>query len=304
MEKKSQILEILGDGSWHDREQLSAQLGISGSELEAQLDSLRRSHPELRQVPELGVCLPREPQRYDRRLLEALAGGTVEVFDTIGSTNDAARELFEQGAPHGAAALADQQTAGRGRMGRPFVSPSGTGIYVSVLLTAQAALENAHLVTPAAAVVTAGILERFTLFCRGKKISGILTEAVVREGKPAGIIVGTGINFATPPELLPAEVAGSLREDLLPGASRNEVAAAMVREMRDTLPELVRSRSFLPEYRRRSILLGRPVRVLPVGQEPYEATAESIDEEAALVVDCQGRKIRLQTGEVSIRVFE
>ena len=64
--------------------------------------------------------------------------------------------------------------------------------------------------------------------------------------------------------------------------------------MRDTLPELVRSRSFLPEYRRRSILLGRPVRVLPVGQEPYEATAESIDEEAALVVDCQGRKIRLQ----------
>lgn len=61
------------------------------------------------------------------------------------------RELFEQGAPHGAAALADQQTAGRGRMGRPFVSPSGTGIYVSVLLTAPAALENAHLVTPAAA---------------------------------------------------------------------------------------------------------------------------------------------------------
>ena len=45
-------------------------------------------------------------------------------------------------------------------------------------------------------------------------------------------------------------------------------------------------------------------RVLPVGQEPYEATAESIDEEAALVVDCQGREIRLQTGEVSIRVFE
>ena len=71
MEKKSQILEILSDGNWHDREQLSAQLGISGSELEAQLDSLRRSHPELRQVPELGICLPREPQRYDRRLLEA-----------------------------------------------------------------------------------------------------------------------------------------------------------------------------------------------------------------------------------------
>ena len=50
MEKKSQILEILSDGSWHDREQLSAQLGISGSELEAQLDSLHRSHPELRAV--------------------------------------------------------------------------------------------------------------------------------------------------------------------------------------------------------------------------------------------------------------
>lgn len=54
MEEKSQILEILSDGSWHDREHLSAQLGISGSELEVQLDSLRRSHPELRQVPGAG----------------------------------------------------------------------------------------------------------------------------------------------------------------------------------------------------------------------------------------------------------
>ena len=104
----------------------------------------------------------------------------------------------------------------------------------------------------------------------------------------------------TPPELLP-EVAGSLRDFLLPGASRNEAAAALIRGLRNELPDLVRQRSFLPEYRRRSILLGQSVRVLPVGQEPYEAVAESIDEEAALVVDRQGRKIRLQTGEVSIR---
>lgn len=75
MEKKSQILEILSDGSWHDREQLSAQLGISGSELEAQLDSSAPQPTELRQVPELGVCLPREPQRYDRRCWKPWQGG-------------------------------------------------------------------------------------------------------------------------------------------------------------------------------------------------------------------------------------
>ena len=75
----------------------------------------------------------------------------------------------------------------------------------------------------------------------------------------------------------------SPRDFLLPWASRNEAAAALIRGLRDELPDLVRQRSFLPEYRRRSILLGQPVRVLPVGQEPYEAVAESIDEEAALV---------------------
>ena len=308
---KIQLLEALSDGSWHTLEDLSRETGLRDDALAGLLEELSREVPELRRVPGLGICLPRELQRYDRRMLEALAGGRVDVYDTIGSTNDVARERFGQGAGHGTAVLADYQTAGRGRMGRPFASPGGTGIYLSVLLTDSAVLEQSHLVTPAAAVVAVKALERLTrarigikwvndLFCSGKKISGILTEAVVREGKPAGIIVGIGVNFATPPELLP-EVAGSLRDFLLPGASRNEAAAALIRGLRDELPDLVRQRSFLPEYRRRSILLGQPVRVLPVGQEPYEAVAESIDEEAALVVDRQGRKIRLQTGEVSIR---
>ena len=311
MEKNSQILQILYEEGWHSREDLAQNLGLEEAELEEQLKILAQEHPQIRQVPELGVCLPQDPHRYDQKLLEALSGGPVEVHESLGSTNDVARERFGQGAGYGTAVLADYQTAGRGRMGRSFASPGGTGIYLSVLLTDSAVLEQSHLVTPAAAVVAVRALERLTrarigikwvndLFCSGKKISGILTEAVVREGKPAGIIVGIGVNFATPPELLP-EVAGSLRDFLLPGASRNEAAAALIRGLRDELPDLVRQRSFLPEYRRRSILLGQPVRVLPVGQEPYEAVAESIDEEAALVVDRQGRKIRLQTGEVSIR---
>lgn len=313
--EKTQLLEALSDGSWHTLEDLSRETGLRDDALAGLLEELSREVPELRRVPGLGICLPRELQRYDRRMLEALAGGRVDVYDTIGSTNDAARELFEEGAPHGTSVLSDKQTAGRGRLGRVFVSPSGTGIYLSVLLTDPAVLENAHLVTPAAAVVAAEILEQHTraqlgikwvndLFCGGKKVSGILTEAVIRDGKPAGIIVGTGINFATPPELLPAEVAGSLRDFLRPGASRNEVAAAMVREMRDRLPEMVSDRSFLPGYRRRSILLGRDIWVCPVGQEPYPALAESIDEDAALVICRNGRKIRLQTGEVSIRLPE
>ena len=201
--EKTQLLEALSDDSWHTSEALSRETGLRDDALAGLLEELSR------EVPELGICLPRELQRYDRRMLEALAGGRVDVYDTIGSTNDAARELFEEGAAHGTAVLSDKQTAGRGRLGRVFVSPSGTGIYLSVLLTDPAVLENAHLVTPAAAVVTAKILEQYTraqlgikwvndLFCGGKKVSGILTEAVIRDGKPAGIIVGTGINFATP----------------------------------------------------------------------------------------------------------
>ena len=315
MEEKSQILEILSDGSWHDREHLSAQLGISGSELEVQLDSLRRSHPELRQVPELGICLPREPQRYDRRLLEALAGGPVEVFDTIGSTNDAARELFEQGAPHGAAALADQQTAGRGRMGRPFVSPSGTGIYVSVLLTAPAALENAHLVTPAAAVVTAGILERFTraeigikwvndLLLDGRKICGILTEASLdlETGSPEYVILGVGVNLYSagfPEELQP--IAGALYQKLPQGMTRGRFAAGLLAALLDLSSQCIQP-WVIQEYRARCPMVGQTVQIVGSGRQ---GVVEAITDQCGLRLRfADGTEEEMQSGEVSVRPVE
>ena len=315
---KQEVLAALDAvrGRYISGQELAAQLGVSRTAVWKAVAALRRDGIPIKAVTNRGYTLAQSVDvlnaaavavQLDETTVKALQ---IEVVDRLPGTNAALRSRADAGARDGLVLIAQAQSAGRGRGGHSFYSPPG-GLYMSILLRPEIGARQAVGLTAMAAVAAARAAERLCgvpitikwvndLFCSGKKISGILTEAVVREGKPAGIIVGIGVNFATPPELLP-EVAGSLRDFLLPGASRNEAAAALIRGLRDELPDLVRQRSFLPEYRRRSILLGQPVRVLPVGQEPYEAVAESIDEEAALVVDRQGRKIRLQTGEVSIR---
>ena len=214
----------------------------------------------------------------------------------IDSTNRVAKDLARQGAPHGTAVLAERQTAGRGRLGRSFFSPEG-GLYLSVILCPQCPPEERLLTTPMAAVavcraveclcgVSPGIKWVNDLYLEGKKLCGILCE-----GTEAAVIVGIGLNLKAPEGGFPSGIPAVALEL----AVERQVLAEEIRR------QLLQPGVFLPEYRRRCLILGKTVTVHPVSGEPYEARAVDIDDRCRLIVEsCRGRET-LDSGEVSVR---
>lgn len=237
----------------------------------------------------------------------------ITVVDALPSTNTALKEGAICGAPHGEVLIADHQTAGRGRLGRSFYSPSGSGIYMSVLLRPSLPLSIAagRITTLAALAVSRAIRRTSRLKTRikwvndlligNKKVCGILAEAV-SVGEENAIVLGIGVNVknaAFPAEL--ADVATSLEAHGNP-PDRNLLIAAILDELSSLDPTC--PQDWMSEYKQRSAVLGNTVKLLPFGGEPYEAVALDVTENGALVVERDGEKLEIFSGEVSLRLAD
>lgn len=230
-------------------------------------------------------------------------------FPEIDSTNTYLKAQAGEGAPHGTAAVAAMQTAGRGRRGRSFYSPAGCGIYLSVLLRGLDERRGIPFVTTAAAVAVCRAVERAAgvvpgikwvndLQLGGRKFVGILCE---RAGDAT--VVGIGINFAPPPGGYPEEIAGTAtalcRHTDRP-ADINALAAAVIEEV---LSQPFDPADFLPYYRARSVTLGRAIQFERNGAHS-SGTAVAIDDEGGLVVELEGgERTTLRSGEVTVRAL-
>lgn len=233
----------------------------------------------------------------------------------IDSTNTEAKKLALNGARHGTIVIAEEQTAGRGRMGKTFFSPPGTGIYISFILKPKVSIGNAQLITIYAAVAVCTVIEHFTgfnpkikwvndIFLDGRKICGILTEAAgdFESGGVESIIVGIGLNFSTRQEDFPPELqhtAGSL----LPfGISRNQFAAALIDKMLEHGDCSFQS-SLIQQYKERSFMIGREISYQK-NTATVSGTVLDINEKGNLVVkSCKGEIDILRSGEVQINVI-
>ena len=238
----------------------------------------------------------------------------VETYDVLPSTNTTLKERGRMGAQHGLVIAAAEQTAGRGRMGREFFSPADTGIYFSALLRPSLPVEDCQLITTAAAVACAGVLEEISgseakikwvndIYINHKKVCGILTEAAISpNGKLDFAILGIGINITPPKNNFPSDIknkAGALlchtSEDL-----RGYIIAKVLDEF-FSLYGTLEERAYFEEYRNRSLLDGMQVEVIKQGQS-LPATALCIDDELHLVVQYNDGTIEhLYTGDVSIK---
>ncbi len=237
---------------------------------------------------------------------------TVTAYDSVDSTNRIAKDRALAGAAEGTVIVADRQEQGRGRFGRSFFSPLGTGLYMSVILRPAFSPDCALYITTAAAVAVAETVEELTdesaqikwvndVYLRGKKVCGILTEGAMDGDALHFAVLGIGVNLTPPPEGFPAELrnkAGTLfdrpcdkREALLHGILRRFF------QYYDHLAE----KPFLDDYRRRSLLVGKQVQVLsPDGLPTETVTVQGIDDNFSLIVqDEHGPRI-LSSGEVSI----
>ena len=238
----------------------------------------------------------------------------IHIYKTVDSTNQVAKKMAVAGAAHGSVFLAEEQTMGKGRRGRSFFSPKGTGLYMSVLLRPTGTSEQAVLTTTAAAVAVCRALSRVLgvdpsikwvndVFVDGRKVCGILTEAVsdFESGSIEFLVLGIGINVSTadfPDEL--RQVAGAVLANGHAPFSRNVLAAAVLREVLALTAEPDPA-AFLDEYRRRCFVVGKPVTVHGIN-ETYDATAVDIDAKGALIVEKPtGERFVLNSGEVSVR---
>ncbi|MBQ9413840.1 MAG: biotin--[Clostridia bacterium] len=298
--------------------ELARQIGVSRSAVWKAVKALSADGYEIRSVTGRGYCLTAgdvlSPEGI-ARLLQT-AGWMIETYDTVDSTNRVVKDLAERGAPEGAVVVAKQQTAGRGRRGRSFVSPPDTGLYMSLLLRPDAAAEDALFITTAAAVAVCRAIERVSgeaaqikwvndVFCRGKKVCGILTEASLsaESGRLDYAVLGIGVNLHEPPGGFPPAVAAVAGSVLPAGESGDRcVLAAAILDEFSPLYAALSERTFLEEYRARSLLRGRAVTVcLPSGDRA--ATAIGVDERCRLLVRFDGGEEQtLSSGDVSIKL--
>lgn len=250
-----------------------------------------------------------------RTLLHSEAAGlAISCIDSCLSTNSLLREAGLQAAPEGRVLIAKSQSVGRGRRGRSFFSPGGSGLYLSLLLRPAGGFERATGITTMAAAAmcaaieelsgsTAGIKWVNDIFIDGKKVCGILTEAVPHtDGSLAFVVLGAGVNVFQPPGGFPEELAG-IAGSVLPAeeeSARERLAAAFLNRFMTYYRADEHSAHF-EDYRRRSLALGRRVRVIgPSGER--EGTALGLDDACRLLVQWDdGTREYLSSGEISIR---
>lgn len=236
----------------------------------------------------------------------AVDGLQVKVMTEVDSTNTEAKRLAARGLNEPTLILAESQTAGRGRMGRSFFSPSGTGLYMSFMYCPETGFSDSITVTSAAAVAVVRALEEMTdltaqikwvndVYIGSKKVCGILTEAVT--GERTYVIVGIGINITT--DEFPDEIkqkAASVGRPI----DRNLLAAAITEHLYKLIEGLPQ-RTFLPEYRAKSMVLGRTVEFIKSGQSQI-GMAVDIDRNGGLIVETDSGNVTLNTGEISLKV--
>ena len=201
--------------------------------------------------------------------------------------------------------IADRQTAGRGRLGRTFESPDG-GLYMSFTCHSTDVLGDA--LTAKTAVAAARAVEKLTgldikikwvndLYAHGKKLCGILAEGVWTGDSLDSLIIGIGVNlYGVLPEYL-ENIATTVEAEGGRVPEREELACAI-------LDEFERLTDFYEEYKSRQLLLGCPVTVHR-GDETFTAAAEDLDDGCAMILRlCDGTKMTLTSGEISIRKHE
>ncbi len=295
-------------GEFLSGESLAASLGVSRNAIWKGVKGLRALGYDIEAVTGRGYALGREAdvltaESVARRLMTPFPV-RVEVRREVSSTNDVLKAEAERGAPEGTVLIAEEQTAGKGRLGRRFLSPPGTGLYLSILLRPQFSAEQSLFITTAAAVAVAQAIEEVAdveakikwvndVYIGGKKVCGILTEASVdfESGGLHWAVLGIGINIAGPEGGFPAELretAGALFPGKCPASVRSRLAAAVIRRFFEWY-ERLEDAPFLEEYRRRSFLDGKWV-AFTLGSEQFSGVVQGIDEKARLVV-------RLDTGE-------
>lgn len=323
MSVRDSVLEALEAhrGTYFSGEALAETLSVTRAAVWKAVSQLRQEGIPIEAGPNRGYRLAEDSDTLTAQGVAryvTIPDLQVEVRGEVTSTNNVLRELALEGAPEGTVLIAQRQSAGRGRRDHSFFSPPDSGLYMSFLLRPSFSAQAALLLTTCAAVATALAIEEVTgvdtqikwvndVFCRGKKVCGILTEGDVdlETGGMRYAVVGIGVNLYPPQGGFPPELAqaGSVFLDQPPGALRCRLAGSLLNHFFTLYPR-VQERDFFAAYRERCLVLGQEVEVLEGGRT-RPATVLDLNPDFTLRVrEADGREADLSSGEVRVRFSE
>ncbi len=319
---KAQILKLLRQSADSvSGQELCRQLGVSRTAVWKAMNQLRESGYEIEAVQNKGYRLLKAPDVLSADELASLCctrwlGKQIYSYPTIDSTNTEGKRLAEEGAEHGSVVVAEVQTAGRGRRGHQWSSPKGAGIWFSLILKPELLPGDAATLTLVAAMAVVKAIGRLPgaqpqikwpndVLLSQKKVCGILTEMSAQIDYINYIVTGIGINVR--PQAFPEDCAGTataLEQELgaLP-ISRAALLQAVLEEFECYYQQYMQTLDvslFRQEYHQYLINLDKQVRVLdPKGA--YEGIARGINEKGELLVEREGIRTAVNSGEVSVR---
>jgi BirA family biotin operon repressor/biotin-[acetyl-CoA-carboxylase] ligase len=311
------LLGMLKQTEFHlSGEQLGARLGLSRTAVWKRIERLRAwgylvegsSRRGYRLQPGQDLLLATEiTADLDRRWLR----GPVRHYVRLPSTNDMAKDLARQGYPEGSVLVAESQSAGRGRLGRIWESPPGTGIYLSLILRPPLPPAELPKITLTAAVAVVKAIKETTdldvgikwpndILFSGKKLGGILTEMETESDQMSHVILGVGLNINTRsfPEHIHS-LATSLSNTGL-RYSRLAILRSFLRNMDGFYGRFLQGEfpAILEDWRRAAVTLGKPVTV-KLGEVELSGLALDVDSDGALLVRKPGGEVeKVISGEI------
>ena len=325
MSTKNRVLELLEAqrGESFSGERLAGILGVSRNAVWKAVKELQKDGYDIVAVTNKGYCLSDENDIVSVPGIKPFLSeksqpfvNQIHIYKSLESTNKTAKEMAVSGAAHGTIVISDSQTMGRGRYSRNFFSPAGGGLYMSLVLRPEGLhFENPTAVTAFAAVAVCEAIESIShkvpeikwvndIFLDGKKVCGILTEAVTdfESGGLDWIVLGIGLNVSIRTEEFPDDLqsrATSLYpEEKKPGV-RNQLAAEILNRILGykTPPQ---EAEIFDKYKKRLMVLGKKITVIQ-NQEEFGATAVDIDSAGHLIVKKEsGETIALVSGEIRL----
>ena len=319
---KEKILNVLEQkkGAVVTGGQLANYLGVSRNAVWKSIHSLSKEGRQIVSIPNVGYKLMETDDTLSKQFIRSklstsFVGQSLEILPTIHSTNQYLKEADATKLDNGFTIIADEQLQGRGRRSRTFISSKGEGIYLSILLKLSGRRNDIRLMTICAAVAVSKAIERVCevkaeikwvndVFYNGKKICGILTEAVLSGELQEldTVVVGMGINTGSIPSEI-QDIATSIKAETGLCGIRNDLAAELLNQFEAAYldyTERGKERNLIEYYESRLFIKGRQIIVLDLDTE-YPATVMGIDDTGALIVkDDTGAIKHIVTGEIKL----
>lgn len=323
MNVKTEILKILRNTSGYvSGQELCKQLGVSRTAIWKVINHLKEEGYLIEAVSNKGYKLMNTPDvistsELESRINTEIIGQKIKYYEEVDSTNTVAKRIAEEKDTNGLLVIAEKQIQGKGRRGRNWDSPKGTGIFMSIILKPRINPSNASMLTLIAALsvirsfkkllsVEAFIKWPNDIVINGKKVCGILTEMSAEIDYINHVIVGIGINVSTkefPSEI--STVATSLFIEGNESISRAEIVSNILEEFETCYKVFLETENLVylvEQYNKVLINMGREVRIMERDKE-YLAIALGINERGELIVEeSETKQIKhIIAGEVSVR---